>query len=237
MNKKQLMLGSCSVFLSSCLNAGTMGPVMNDGGSVYIRGDLGFNFFVDPDAQTASASNAPINAFDSSVRNKGSYGFGLGYRFLPSLRADLDYTYRPNARFQATDNIPETGAGYLRNYTVMLNGYVDLNINLPVTPYVMGGIGVSNNATTSIYWPVVQQYEYGRSTTNFAWQLGLGMAYALQPNFLVDLSYQYVDLGKFSNTGHYNTGGIFNNGLVGAPTSFSALYSNQVQIGLRYYIY
>jgi opacity protein-like surface antigen len=118
----------------------------------------------------------------------------------------------------------------------MVNAYYDMDFNAPVTPYIMGGLGVSSNSTNTIYWPFVQQNEFGHSVSHFAWQVGAGLSYALQDNFLIDLNYQFVDLGKFSNTGQYDAGGPFNLGLTGTPTSFNTLYSNQVQLGLRYYI-
>lgn len=236
MKKNLVFITTCTALFSGSLFAGTMGPVENIN-NLYLRADLGYNFFNNPSAITASfLSNNQINAIDSDVKNRLGYNVGIGYRFIPQLRGDVTFTYRPSISFQATDDAPEIGVAKLRNYTVMVNGYYDMDFNLLVTPYVMGGIGVSSNSTDSIYWPFVQQNEYGHSVSHFAWQVGAGIAFPIQENLLIDLNYQFVDLGKFSNTGQYDTGGPFNIGLTGTPTSFNTLYSNQIQLGLRYYI-
>ncbi|KTD60937.1 outer membrane protein [Legionella shakespearei] len=236
MKKNLVSIAVSAAVFSGSLFAGTMGPVA-DMKNFYLRGDVGYNFYNNPSAITASyLSNDSINALDSDVKNSVGYNVGVGYRFIPQLRTDLTFTYRPSISFQATDDAPEIGAAKLRNYTIMANAYYDMDFNAPVTPYIMGGLGVSSNSTGIIYWPFVQQSEFGRSVNHFAWQVGAGMSYALQDNFLIDLNYQFVDLGKFSNTGQYDTGGPFNIGLTGTPTTFNTLYSNQVQLGLRYYI-
>ncbi|MCW8385474.1 outer membrane beta-barrel protein [Fluoribacter dumoffii] len=233
MKRNLIYLTSGIALFTGSLFAGTMGAIDN----IYLRADLGYNFFNDPSAITASyLSNTKINALDTHVENRLGYNVGIGYRFIPQLRADLTFTYRPSISFEATDDAPEVGTANLRNYTLMVNGYYDIDFNFPVIPYIMGGIGLSSNSTDNIYWPFVQQSEYGHTVNYFAWQVGAGLAYAFNANLLVDFNYQFVDLGKFSNTGNYNTGGPFNLGLTGTPTSFDTLYSNQIQLGLRYYI-
>ncbi|QMT59753.1 outer membrane protein [Legionella sp. PC997] len=234
--KKNIIYIISGLIFAGNLYSGTMGtntPIRN----LYIRGDLGYNFFNDPSAMTASyLSNTPISALDTHIEDRLGYSVGIGYRFMPQLRTDVTFTYRPSISFQATDDAPEIGTAKLRNYTVMANGYYDFDLNLPVMPYLMAGIGLSSNTTNSIYWPFVQQNEFGHTVNHFAWQVGAGLAYALCDRLLLDFNYQFVDLGKFSNTGHYDTGGPFNIGLIGTPTSFNTLYSNQIQVGLRYYI-
>ena len=117
------------------------------------------------------------------------------------------------------------------------DGYYDFNLNSPLAPYVMAGIGLGVNATENIYWPVAAQSEMGKSVTHFVWQVGVGAAYALTSQLKIDLNYQFIDLSSFRNTGIYNvTAAAGAQGTSGSPTSWGSLYDNQIQLGLRYTI-
>ena len=214
------------ILLASAANANSNNP---SGQKIYLRADLGYNFFLTPSATTASFfNNSRINATNTHVANNIGYNLGLGYQLLPRVRSDITFTYRPSISYNLTDNAPEVGKATLNNYTVMLNGYYDFKVNPEFTPYVGAGIGASRNSTNFIYWPVAAQKESGRSITQLAWQVGAGFACPLTKRLLFDVSYQFIDLGSFKNTG------VFNVGPPGAPTSWKTLYSNQVQAGVRY---
>lgn len=165
------------------------------------------------------------------------YSGGIGYRFLPQLRGDVTFTYRPSIKFSVIDSVPEVGIGKLTNYSIMANAYYDINLNIPFIPYIMGGVGVSSNKTHRVFFPVVVQHEYGTFTQSATWQVGAGVSYPILKQLLVDLNYQYINLRKFNNTGHFDVDPVppFVAGLIGTPTSFQNLYSNQIQLGLRYY--
>lgn len=197
----------------------------------YLRADLGYNFFINPTATTSSFfDNTKINATHEAVANHTGYMIGAGCQVAPGFRSDVTFTYRPSIGFQLTDDAPEVGDGHLTNYTLMLNGYYDFKINSSASPYLMAGIGASKNRTDSIAWPLAMQFELGKSETHLAWQAGAGITYPLAHQFSADFNYQFVSLGKFSNTGHFDVGSP------GAPSRWKTLYSNQVQIGLRYFL-
>lgn len=230
--KKRIVLLSISVISGSVWAAAAPNLYVAPTKKIYARVDLSENFFVTPAASTASAvTNTSISATSENVSYTPGYNLGLGYQIVPRFRADMDFTYRPSIPFKLIDDAPETGRSHLNNYTFMLNAYYDFKSKIPIVPYLMAGIGVSHNSTGSIYWPVFNQYERGRTSTYFAWQAGLGLTYPIRPNLLVDFNYQLVDLGLFRNTGTYNVG------TPGAPTTWDTLYSNQLQLGLRYYFF
>lgn len=242
MNKKNLLLSG--LFLASTqIYAGAMGPIetMPEGcRSLYIRGDIGANFFNSSQVNTSGRDYNFLVSPNASISNSIGYTGGVGYQFLPALRGDVTFTYRPNLNVSVQDNVPETGRGSLRNYTVMANLYLDIDyFNLPMVPYFMGGIGSSwFNGYNNLNWPVVQINEYGQTSQNFAWQIGAGVAYKICDNFLIDFNYQFISLGTASYTGHYDRYAVapFSPALYGAPTQFTHIYDNQIQVGLRYYI-
>lgn len=230
MNSRYLFYTAILTGQISLAVAGSMGSsIINP--SFYVRGDLGYNFFNQPSATTSSFfNNLKIDGTNEHVGSNIGYNVGFGSTFSSPFRTDLTLTFRPSISFKLVDDAPELGTGTLDNYTLMLNGYYDLPFNSPLTWYVMAGVGGSFNNTESIYWPVALQYESGKLLSHFAWQVGIGTSVSVLTNLVVDLNYQFIDLGSFSNTGDFNFGPH------GAPTRWDTLYSNQVQVGLRYHI-
>lgn len=227
---KFVVIGSISLMSGSVLAAAAPSLYVAPTKKIYARVDLSENFFITPAASTSSAvNNTSISASSENVSYTPGYNLGLGYQIVPRFRVDMDFTYRPSIPFKLIDDAPETGKGHLNNYTFMFNAYYDFKSKIPIVPYLMAGIGVSHNSTSKIYWLTFNQYENGQTSTYFAWQLGLGLTYPIRPNLLVDFNYQLVDLGTFRNTGTYNVG------TPSAPTTWNTLFSNQLQLGLRYY--
>ena len=242
MNNRKLILLSNLVLVSSYIYAGDMGlaEVPDSLKRLYIRGDIGANFFNSSQVDTSGSDYNYLISPSASISNSVGYTGGSGYQFFPKLRGDVTFSYRPNLNVKVLDNTPEAGTGTLKNYTVMANLYLDIDyFNLPIVPYFMAGIGSSwFNGYNNLYWPVPQINEYGQTKQNFAWQLGAGASYKIFENFLMDINYQYLAIGTASYTGHYDryAPAAFTQSLYGAPTQFNNVYDNQIQIGLRYYM-
>lgn len=199
----------------------------------YGRLDGGYNIYTAPSATTFSSitPSTQIWGTQESVSNNFGVNAGVGYKISATTRTDVTLTYRPSMSFQLLDNAPQLASSTMNNYTFMLNGYYDFQLNLPVTAYGMVGIGVSSNTTKNLLWPVSGVTEIGTTTSHFAWQVGPGVAYQLSNNVWADFNYQFIELGPFSNGGFYSSSlGQYQ------PTSWSTLYDNQLQIGIRAYI-
>ncbi len=58
----------------------------------------------------------------SNFNNSYVVGGGLGYRFFPFFRSDVTFDYRPDFNYKPFGNAS------FKNWSAMLNGYVDFNL-------------------------------------------------------------------------------------------------------------
>lgn len=150
------------------------------------------------------------------------------------VRAELEYTYKGKTTFDPStyENIyegeswgeyPSNISNELTSQLLMLNGYYDFKNTSKFTPYVSAGVGfthVKNKQTNG--WGETSS----DSDNHFTWSAGVGVNYAVSKNVGLDLSYRYVDAGKFK----------FNN-LVGYGENLDTnvkLQSNEYLVGVRY---
>lgn len=119
------------------------------------------------------------------IETDGGYAVGasLGYvppteiPFLNMTRYELEYTFRSN-------DVEAPGTGEVESNTAMLNMLVDFENDTRFTPYVGGGVGMSN-------------IEFGDEDADdsvFAWQLMAGLDYSPEtmPMTVWGLRYRYL---------------------------------------------
>ena len=126
-----------------------------------------------------------------------------------NARAELEYTYKDKETFSPTVNstaafgdgveVPDDTDTFfnnqLRSQSLMLNGYYDFKNTSKFTPYVGVGVGITRakNQQTDL-----ESKDSVSSTKNhFTWSAGVGVAYSVTDNVALDLSYKYIDAGKF----------------------------------------
>lgn len=90
--------------------------------------------------------------------------------------------------------------------TYMLNVFYDFYTDTKFTPYIGGGIGAAHisadnsmkfgyyDTNGAMVFPV--DMDDSASKTNFAWNLGAGVAYAITDSVDLDLGYRYIDFGS-----------------------------------------
>ena len=172
----------------------------------------------------------------------------IGYDFSAispvNVRAELEYTYKDKTNFQPTvgsvlDYMPGQSpqvvdnGGFesdyqnsLQSQSLMLNAYYDFRNTSKFTPYVSAGAGVTHVKNK-------QTVTYDNSTTSdsdnhFTWSAGAGIAYAVSQNVALDLSYKYVDAGKYEFNYPTRSNMITNN------RTNVKLASNEYLLGVRY---
>ena len=178
--------------------------------------------------------NREFSNYDSSKRVWGtSFAAGVSYGLEGgAIRTELEWQRNTAARMNNTSvwyagglgNVDETSKTKIKTHAYMLNAYYDFDTCTKFTPYVGAGIGLAKTKIANM----VYGGGFVKSTekhTGIAWQIGAGIAYALNDNVSVDVGYRYIDYGKF------DVSSIFDNG------SFRASYettANELYAGLRY---
>lgn len=149
-----------------------------------------------------------------------------GYDFWPQymlpFRAELEVALRGNSETKE-DSAWGSSEMTSNSTTLLANFYYDFHNSSAFTPYVGAGLGLAFN-----YLGVdIKDRSTGLGSsvddrsTNFAWQVGAGVAYAFTDNLSVDASYRYLDLGYTEVEGYgYNVS--------------TRPYNHEVSLGLRF---
>ena len=152
----------------------------------------------------------------------------VGYDFYPQqqipLRAEIEFALRGNSEKSWDSEFGGSGVstkGLWNTSTLFLNLYYDILTDSPFVPYIGAGAGLAFNYVEY----TVHSDGFGGSAsenfTNFAWNVGAGVAYNFNENFAVDLGYRFMMMG-------YNE--VSSNGL----KISNQPYNNEFMLGLRF---
>lgn len=185
------------------------------------------------DAGGSFPTGSDLHGFDPSP----VVGGGLGFSPLPFLRTDLTVSYRSGYSGSTTDTTSVPGATLsekadIKSLVGMVNAYFDFPTVASFTPYIGGGVGMARNelGSTTISSGGTQLAVIGGSTrTNFAWQVGGGVAISLLPAIALDIGYHYLDAGKVESS---TTGTVLGTPVSGSRLS-GKLRAHEVQAGIR----
>ncbi len=150
----------------------------------------------------------------------GSVGYALGN----GGRLEGEISWRRNTldKFSGGGISIDT-EGDLQNLAFMLNGAYDFHFDSPITPFVMGGLGVAivESEITKITTDRGPKYPNSENDdTVFAYQVGAGLSYQVTPKVAFDVSYRFFGTPELD---FYDTGKVTNihhNVLVGLSYSF-----------------
>ena len=116
----------------------------------------------------------------------------------------------------------------VNSLSAMANLYADLGTWYGVTPYVGGGIGVSQLKSVDYVdtsMPGALPTEPGKAL-NFSWALMAGVAYQVTPSWMIDVGYRYLQLGDLP--------GIDGAGTTNNAAVFKNLSAHEARIGFRF---
>ena len=171
-----------------------------------------------------------------------SLSAAIGYDFSKisnyNLRTELEYTYKKGTTFDAKTTQLDFLSGSpiqvdapmftnkVYSQSLMFNGYYDFKNTSKFTPYLNIGIGVTHikNQSDAPYTTSKHGTDYTDSDNHFTWSAGAGVAYNVSNNVALDLSYKYVDAGKFK---------FSNNEILDVKQSYK-VQSNEYSLGIRY---
>ncbi|MHB8883464.1 MAG: outer membrane protein [Methylovirgula sp.] len=213
----------------------------------YLRGDVGVGLNQSSNFISSAASTVSGFRYNGyGIGTQAIFGLGVGYQFNNWFRADVTGEYRTDSKYWANEGYA-AGVGYgagsdgyfgaVRNAVFLANGYVDLGTWYGFTPFVGAGVGVADTNFHGLMDVGLGPSNYGgfgtasdRTSAQLAWALMAGVDYAIAPNWRVELSYRYLDMGS-----------VRSNGIMCLPTcappyetqSFH-MASNDIRVGLRY---
>lgn len=124
----------------------------------------------------------------------GSVAVGLQAPFAHgALRGEFEYNLNADAEKNITfDGLEGKFKTKLESQAYLINAYYDIYTNTNFVPYIGAGLGAARLKASLENENI--------SDTSFAWQIGAGVAYQINPNIAVDLGYRYIDFGDISET-------------------------------------
>src|SRR5579859_2670046 len=180
-------------------------PALADDIHPYVEGFGGYAL------GTRSGDGDVVNGtgFGGDFGTSSTYGGGIGVK-IPvdntgfSFRFDVTGSGNPslggdNHTGTLDDGSTASAKVKLSAATYLATGYIDMNVGLPVTPFVGFGLGGAHaRVGTLVYSGSAGTFASvnGNSHSNFAWSGTVGATYAVMPEIEIDLAYRYVDAGK-----------------------------------------
>jgi len=199
-------------------------------------------------------------SWSESMGNKNDSAWGgalaIGYDFYRQnripVRAELEYAIFSEASGKRSWSgvIEEAGdvdfalraKQKLQAQTLFVNAYYDFRNDTPFTPWVGAGLGMAFISSKGNLngWLDDDSNTFSESlgskrTTNFAWNIGTGVAYAVTENVALDLGYRFVGLGKAetkTRSMEMEIGGYDIS--MSARAKTKNVYMHQVMLGLRF---
>lgn len=115
----------------------------------------------------------------------------VGFNFSP-IRLEVELGYQENDIDQVSGSGVSIDSGGDVNGTVFLvNGYYDFTNTSPFTPYVTAGFGYAKVEINDFVISQSGVAPISDDDSGFAFQLGLGAGYEVNPNFTLDLRWRY----------------------------------------------
>lgn len=201
------------LLVGTTMLAAAAGPAHSAPTLLYVRADAGGSF----------PTGSDLDGFGTSPL----FGVGVGFSPLPFLRTDVTLSYRSDYSGSATEAIlPGVTASEksdIKSLVGMLNAYYDFPTFINVKPYIGGGVGLARNelGDTTVTVGGATATVGGSTKTQFAWQLGGGVAFSVAPAIALDIAYHYLDAGKFETASFAGT------------TASGRLKAHEVTAGIR----
>jgi opacity protein-like surface antigen len=178
-------------------------------------------------------------------------GYDFYHRFDIPVRLELEYSMFGDAKSENkykssssvhTDWENEKSTITIGVQTLFMNAYYDFRNSSNFTPYLGAGLGAAfvdmKGKTTRTEHDPDDCYSYSlgkESSTNFAWNIGAGVAYSFTDNISLDLGYRFVGLGKGETK--YGDSSIENGRPAGTERQkweTEDMYVHQVMAGVRF---
>ncbi len=209
-------------------------------GAWYLRGDIGIGITNQFDLTYLPSPPDVGNGFvfdQHSWADTVFFDAGVGYEWNSWLRFDVTAGYRDRTQVNArgTYNAAADGdsyQGYLRSWIVLANAYIDFGTWNCLTPFLGVGVGGAYNQMADLVDMGIGTtgHGFGRNSTNLspAYAFYAGLDYDVTKNFIVELSYRYLNYGSVTDAIDCVPG------CAADSYKFSNLSSNDFMLGMRW---
>lgn len=224
----------------------------------YLRADLGYAWFRNPDASEVDLAGNQFDLSGESMDNSWFAGGGIGVYFSDRLRADVTVERIWNTQFHANNEgvsapfAPGDRQFDINSTVVLANLYYDFALHSGFDPYVGAGIGWAHNKAHNGFWTgcTCSGEIASGDESDFAWALMAGLTIDLgrhemgsikddgmtsdrETGWKLDVGYRYL------NFGDVHTGQLINDQQVpvGGDPDVKDMAAHEVRVGLRYDIW
>ena len=194
------------------------GPYVSLGGGTSIANPLGFEGY--------TSGNSGKIQFHNSYAADTAVGYGFGDGFRVELNADFDRNTASKLKYANLGDQPLHGG--MNTYGPMVNALYDMDVGLPIFPYVGAGIGYQWQKFKT---PLNGAFDSVHGTHgSFAYNVIAGVAYPLPmvPGLSLTAEYKFTQLVESRNYYDFTGGGTAH---IGQASSHTFL------VGLRYQIF
>ena len=181
---KKLFLGAALVALVQTTATAQAQSISNS----YISAKVGITKTSDADWSDTGLTG------DIGIDTGKNIAFAYGFNAMPSLRTELEVSYRK----ADLDDITVDGVGTadltgdVKTWGFLLNGYYDFMADQSFSPYISAGVGALRHSGKISSVAGLGVTGVSGSDTVFAYQLGAGASYDIGHNLALDGGYRYL---------------------------------------------
>jgi len=171
-------------------------------GNYYVNVSGGANWLHDDSFLNSTVAQSTAFLFDNDTQVGFVLSAAAGLHLdnvLPGLRVEGEFAYRENdvrGFWSTITDLTSVSSGPLdyqhSSYSLMANAWYDFSV-MGLNPYVGGGIGwMHSNLDGQFKYFSDTPIDLSESDGGFAWQLGAGLTFDIQPNTKLNIGYRYI---------------------------------------------
>jgi len=176
--KKILLAVAVTGMSLGAVNAFAVSPYVTLGGGVGVLGDGEVSF------NDAASRDTSVN-YEEGWVVRAAIGAALNKNFR--LEVEGFYNNNDADKINVRDRfVAEADLSGIEVAGGMFNAYYDINFGSPFVPFIGGGVGIAKVDAD------VRNIDTSLDETVWAWNIGGGLAYAINKNVSLEVSYRYL---------------------------------------------
>ena len=120
---------------------------------------------------------------------------------LGNIRMEIEGNHSSHGKREAIfkdNSVNPIRISNIKVNTLFLNAYYDIFPNLPISPYIGGGIGVSQTRAHIQSASFLYKQDNEEKKHKLAWNVSAGIISRISDDMELDIGYRYTDPGRFS---------------------------------------